>query len=212
MQAMRKIFLVLTLLLWPALAFAQAPAAQVSATDRAEVAQIQAYLNNLLTLKCRFLQIAPNGAVSTGTAWLERPGKMRFQYDPPDQQLLVAGHGLFVYHNPATHQTTNLPLSSTPLGLLLKDHLTLSGEVTVTNVTNELGLIRVTLVRTKNPAAGSLTLIFSQHPLTLKQWIVRDAQDQETRVSLYNVEFGGQFSPKLFEFVDPRGFAHPRGG
>ncbi len=73
-------------------------------------------------------------AISGGTAWLERPGRMRFQYDPPSPFLLVGGHGLLVFHDSQLEQTSNIPLDRTPLGLLLRDNLKLSGDVTVTQV------------------------------------------------------------------------------
>src|SRR5690242_12984618 len=100
--------------------------------DRTDIARIEAYLNGLKTVKARFLQVAPDGSTSEGIAWIERPGRMRFQYDPPSPLLLVAGHGLVVFHDRLLQQTTNIPLGSTPLGLLLRDNLRLSGDVTVT--------------------------------------------------------------------------------
>ena len=136
---------------------------------------------------------------------------MRFQYDPPSPLLLVAGHGLVVFHDKSLNQTSNIPLSKTPLGILLADHVRLQGDVTVTGMQRLPGQIQVSLVRTASPGDGTLTLIFADNPLTLRQWTVLDAQRQETRVTLYNVETGGQFDPKLFEFIDPRAF-QPRHG
>src|SRR5579859_35045 len=83
----------------PLVASAQAQGVQLTAQDRADLARIEAYLNGLHTLKARFLQVAPDGATSQGTAWLQRPGRMRFQYEPPSPLLLVAGHGLFVFYD-----------------------------------------------------------------------------------------------------------------
>ena len=182
---------------------AAAPAASapaLSAADRADLARIEAYLNGVHTLKARFLQVAPNGGVSEGTAWMERPGRMRFEYDPPTPLLLVAGHGLFFFHDSQLNQTTNLPLNATPLGLLLRDNLRLAGDVTVTAIQRFPGQIQVTMVRTATPDDGSLTLVFADEPLTLQQWMVVDAQRQETRVRLFHVELGGSFDPKLFVF------------
>jgi outer membrane lipoprotein-sorting protein len=136
---------------------------------------------------------------------------MRFQYDPPSPLLLVAGHGLVVFHDKSLDQTTNIPLGRTPLGILLADHVHLQGDVTVTGMQRLPGQIQVSLVRTASPGDGTLTLIFADNPLTLRQWTVLDAQRQETRVTLYNVETGGQFDPKLFEFIDPR-FFQPHAG
>ncbi len=192
---------------------AQVTGFQPDAQDQADLKRIEAYLNGLKSLKAHFLQVAPNGAVTQGTAWLERPGRMRFQYDPPSPLLLVAGHGMLIFHDAQLNQTTNIPLGETPLGILLSDHVVLSGNVTVTGMQHLPGQILVSLVRTGSPGDGTLTLVFSDDPLTLKQWIVTDAQRQETRVTLYNAQLGGAFDPKLFDFVDPRFFqSHDSGG
>jgi len=197
-------------LLLPFAASAQPPF-EPSPQDRADLARIETYLDGLRSLKAHFLQVAPNGAISQGTAWLERPGRMRFQYDPPSPLLLVAGHGLVVFHDKSLNQTSNIPLSQTPLGILLADKVRLQGDVTVTAMQRLPGQLQVSLVRTASPGDGTLTLIFADNPLTLRQWTVLDAQRQETRVTLYNAEIGGQFDPKLFEFVDPR-FFQPNAG
>ena len=184
---------------------AQAPAALTS-QDRADIARVESYLNGIRTLHARFRQIAPNGGTSEGQAWLERPGRLRFEYDPPSPFLLVGGHGLLVFHDSRLRQTSNIPLSSTPLGLLLQDNIRLSGDVTVTGLTRAPGQLQLQLLRTKSPADGTLTLVFADAPLALRQWSVVDAQRQETRITLYNIEFGGTFNQKLFEFIDPRFF------
>jgi outer membrane lipoprotein-sorting protein len=125
---------------------------------------------------------------------------MRFEYDPPDPELMVAGFGLLVYHDPALDQTTNIPLSATPLGILLAQHVVLSGDVTVTDIQQNPGELDVTLIRTGKAAAGSLTLVFGTDPLELRQWKVVDAQDRETRVSLYDIAPGGPFPDSLFTY------------
>jgi outer membrane lipoprotein-sorting protein len=185
------------------------PRFQPTPLDAADLRRIEAYLDTLRTLKSHFLQVAPNGAITQGTAWLDRPGRMRFQYDPPSPLLLVAGHGLVVFYDKSLNQTSNIPISQTPLGILLADHVRLEGDVTVTGMQRLPGQLQVSLVRTATPGDGTLTLIFADNPLTLRQWTVLDAQRQETRVTLYNVETGGNFDSKLFEFIDPR-FLNPQ--
>lgn len=205
----RRPLLWLLVLLPALLAAAPARAAILGAADRAELARIVTYLNGLTTLKARFLQVAPDGSLATGTAWLERPGKMRFQYDPPSPLLLVAGHGLFVYYDASLGQTTNLPLFSTPLSILLASKIRLNHSVTVTGLTRRPGQVQVTLERTADPGSGNLTLVFADPPLTLRQWRVVDAQHRETIVTLYNVELGGHFQQNLFTFIDPNFFEKP---
>jgi outer membrane lipoprotein-sorting protein len=170
-----------------------------SAQDQADIARVEAYLNGLKSLKAQFVQVAGNGEMSKGTAWLERPGRMRFQYAPPSPFLLVAGHGVLTFTDSTLGQTTNIPLGRTPLGILLADNVLLSGAVTVTAMQRLPGQLQLTLVRGASPGDGSLTLIFADQPLALRQWTVIDAQRRETRVTLYDVQLGGRFDQQLFD-------------
>jgi outer membrane lipoprotein-sorting protein len=181
-------------------ALAADPGTKAAAADPALLAQIETYLNGLTSLTANFLQVAADGSTRTGKAWLQRPGKMRFEYDPPDPQLMVAGFGVLVYHDPALDQTTNIPLSATPLGILLAPRVALSGGVTVTNIQRNPGEIDLTLIRTGKAAAGSLTLVFGTDPLELRQWKVLDAQARQTEVSLYDIAPGGPFPDSLFQY------------
>ena len=183
----------------PAASFAQAPiSATLTPADRGWVERIQDTLNAITTLKAHFLQIAPNGATTQGTAWLDRPGRMRFAYDKPSPLLLVANHGTLVFNDSELKQTTNLPLDKTPLGLLLAPNVTLSGAVTLTAFRHASGQLQLTLVRTATPGDGSLTLIFSDQKLALRSWSVIDAQGKQTRVILSDVVLGGSFPQTLF--------------
>jgi outer membrane lipoprotein-sorting protein len=172
--------------------------------DRADLARIEVYLNGLRTLKARFLQVSPDGGATEGNAWLQRPGRMRFEYDKPSPFLLVAGFGSAVFYDSQLNQTTSVPLATTPLGILLADNFKLSGDITVTAINRLPGQIQVTTIRTASPADGSLTLVFADAPLALRQWAVVDGQRQETRVSLFGIELGGNFPARMFEFNDPR--------
>lgn len=180
-----------------------APAPARSPQDQADIARIEAYLNGLKSLKAHFMQVAQDGGVSEGTAWLERPGRMRFQYDPPAPFLLIAAHGVLTFHDSALQQTSNIGLSRTPLGILLADKVDLSSSVGVAGIQRLPGQIQITLVRNENPGDGSLTLVFADQPMTLRQWTVVDAQRRETHVTLYNAQLGGSFDPQLFEQISP---------
>jgi len=188
---------------------AQIHAAVLSDADQATLVQVSAYLNSLRTLQARFLQIGPDGATTRGNVWLDRPGRMRFQYDPPSPLLLVAGHGVVIFHDSQLDQTTTIALTQTPLGLLLADTVTLSGpgsgDITVTDFQRPPGQIQITLVRTKTPGDGSLTLSLNAAPLALTGWSVVDAQGRETRLLMSNIRLGGSFDPALFTFTDPDG-------
>lgn len=206
MRKMKRRTLLVSALLLPVAAQAQ-PRFQPSLQDRADLARIETYLNGLRSLQARFIQIAPNGQLASGTAWLSRPGRMRLEYFPPTPFLLIAGNGLLIFHDVKLKQTTQIFLGQTPLGILLADNVKLSGGVTVLEIRREPNMLEVWLTRTTSPGDGSIALIFADNPLALRQWTVLDAQRQETRVTLSNVELGGSFDRKLFEFVDPNLFA-----
>ena len=174
--------------------------AQTSPQDQADLTRIEAYLNGIRTLRARFVQTAPDGDVTQGLALLQRPGRMRFQYDPPSPFLLIANAGTLFFHDAQLRQTTNIPLSRTPLGILLADRASLSGEVTVTRFARLTGQIQVCLARTASPGEGTLTLIFTDSPMTLRQWVVLDQQGKQTRVTLTNLEPGVAIDAKQFDY------------
>jgi len=182
---------------------ARAAVDPVSPENAADIARVQTYLNGLKTLKAHFFQVAGDGGVSQGTAWLDRPGRLRFQYLPPSPFLLIASHGVLTFNDSSLQQTSNIPLSRTPLGILLADSVVLSGAVTVTALQRLPGQLQLTLVRTDSPGDGTLTLVFADNPLVLRQWIVVDAQRRETHVTLSDVQLGGSFDPALFEQLSP---------
>jgi outer membrane lipoprotein-sorting protein len=178
--------------------------------DRADLARIEAYLDALRTLTARFVQVDARGGTAEGRLWLQRPGRMRFEYDPPAQILLVADGSFVIFHDRSVRQTSHIPIGATPLSVLLAERIRLTGrDVVPTRVERTPGVIQVTLVRAGRSGEGSLTLTFSDPPLALRQWTVVDAQAQAVRVSLFNVEIGGRFDPALFRFVDPQ-FFEPR--
>ena len=180
--------------------------------DEADLQQIQAYLNSMHTLKAHFLQVAPDGAMSQGTVWMERPGRMRFEYDPPAPFLLVAGGGVLSFEDRSIKQVSQAPLSFTPLGILLSDNISLTGPVRVVDFHQLPGQYEVRLIRTSAPRDGTLSLLFTTSPLELRQWTIVDAQRRTTRITLYNVEQGVNIDPALFHFVDPRSFQTNGGG
>jgi outer membrane lipoprotein-sorting protein len=158
----------------------------------------------MTTLRARFLQIAQNGSAAEGTAMIWRPNRMRFEYDPPEPTLLIAADGQFFHWDRELRQPTVVAVNATPLGVLLRNPLSLSGDVTVPAMERVGGLLRVTVFRTAAPGEGRITLILEENPMQLRQWEVLDAQNRLTRVTLTRIETGIRFDPFLFAFNDPR--------
>jgi outer membrane lipoprotein-sorting protein len=192
-------------ILAPALALAALPSAHV-----ADLARIEAYLNDLGTLRSDFVQINPDGAKVTGELYYQRPDKMRLDYDPPSDILIISDGWWVIFYDRKLEQVSHLTKGSTPLGFLLADHIRLSGEVTVTDVARENGELKVTLIQTDEPNQGSIQLAFAEDPLELLRWTVRDAQGQATYVVLDALETGVPLDKELFRFRNPQFYPDAR--
>jgi outer membrane lipoprotein-sorting protein len=196
------------LLALPTALLAAPAAAQRAApsTRAADIARVEAYLNSLTTLRARFLQVAENGASAEGTALIWRPGRMRFDYDPPEPTLIVAWEGQVMHYDRELNSPSIVPASQTPLAVLLRPRIALSGDIVVGEVERSGGFLRLTLRRAGAEAEGSLTLVLEENPMALRQWQVVDAQRRRTTVTLTQVETGVTLDPRLFTFNDPRFF------
>lgn len=189
----------------PAMAASDQNAVALSPAERADIERIERYFNSIRTMRARFLQTASTGQAAEGDVALDRPGKLRIDYDPPVPIVIVADGTWLIYHDRKLNQVSYLPLGSTPAGILVENKISLTGpDLTITHFARAAGVIRVTMVRSASPAEGSLTLIFADKPLQLKQWQVTDPQGVVTSVSLANVTTGMSLDPDLFKFADPR--------
>ncbi|MEZ5823922.1 MAG: outer membrane lipoprotein carrier protein LolA [Geminicoccaceae bacterium] len=185
------------------------PASGRSATT-VTVDAIEAYLNDLGSMRSRFSQIAPDGSMSTGMFALERPGRLRLDYDPPSGVLLIApGDWRLVFYDSTIRQVNVIPIGETPLGFLLDEKVRLSGPVTIVDQRLTGDEVGVTLVRSDAPDQGNVTLIFAPSPLELRRWVVVDAQGLTTHVILEGIERGIELDPELFRWRDPKIFGFP---
>lgn len=193
------------LLLSPALAQGAAGAAPVPAQltpqDTLALQRVALYLNNIRTMSARFQQAASNGP-STGRMWVQRPGRMRFEYDPPNPITLLADTFYIYYWDKQLNQVSKVGLKSTPAWFLLREPISF-GDVIVTAVEHGPNMLRVSVVESAQPDAGSLTMVFTENPLALRQWTVVDQQGKTTTVALSDVQFGMALDPKLFQYQDP---------
>jgi outer membrane lipoprotein-sorting protein len=187
-----------------------APAALPTAAHAEDLARVENYLNHLTTLKADFVQINPDGATVTGELFYERPDKMRLEYHPPSNILIVSDGWQIVYYDRKLEQVSYLFPNSTPLGFLLRDQIRLSGDVTVTGVERSADQLHVTLVQTDEPNQGSIQLSFAEDPLELRRWTVTDAQGQATHVVLEQPETGLPLDRELFRFRNPKFYPDAR--
>lgn len=196
--------LALGAILLPVSAGAGGPPVAVVLTpqDTADLQRVAAYLNNIRTMYARFQQVASNGGVATGQLWMARPGRMRFEYDPPTQILLLADMFYVYYVDKELVEMSKVGLKSTPAWLLLRDPITFD-DLVVTRFDRGANALRITVVEKADPDKGSLTMVFSDRPLALRQWSIVDQQRKTTTVSLSDERFGMALDPKLFVYQDP---------
>ena len=182
---------------------ASAAVSPLSDQDRSDIARVEAYLNDIRTMTARFMQVSDTGGTAEGKLFLSRPGRLRLEYDPPVPILLVANSGFLIHYDKQLKAVTHLPIDSTPAGLLVRERIVLSGDVTVSTVERGPGSLRVTVQQSKDPQAGKITLVFSERPFALSNWQVVDAQGNVTRVALLEPRVGVAIDPALFRFTDP---------
>jgi outer membrane lipoprotein-sorting protein len=187
----------------------RAATARLSVQDQADIARVVAYLNSIHTMESHFEQVAADGGDSSGTLYVERPGKLRLNYNPPMPITIVAdGQGVY-YWDKKLEQLTQSPVQDTPAWFLLRPDITMSGDITVTHFERKPGLIQLTMVETAHADLGSVMLTLSDRPLELRQWTVIDAQNRAVTVTLTDPRFGMAISPLTFEWIDPRtGIGH----
>ena len=176
-----------------------------------DIARVEAYLSTITSVVANFSQTSADGSTGAGKFFMKRPGKMRWQYAPPTPILLVSDGKVVTYYDAGLDQVTYIGVDDTLAGFLARKDIKLTSESTkLTRFSSENGLISATIVKTKKPADGSLTLEFSDNPLEIKTMIAVDATGNETRVTLSDAQFGTDLDNKLFVFEDPRGVNYRR--
>lgn len=168
------------------------------------VDRIQNYLSQMTTIIADFTQVAPDGTLTSGKFFLERPGKMRWQYNPPTPILMVSSGTELVYYDIELEQVSHIPLDDTLIGFLAQNPITFDKKVGIVNISVTPSIIRITLAQHDKPDDGQLELEFSDKPLLLRNMVITDATHQVTSVALNNARFGVPIAPELFVFRDPR--------
>lgn len=185
--------------------------AKADADQAKDIAAVEAYLTGINSIVANFTQTSADGSTGTGKFFLKRPGKMRWQYNPPTPILLVSDGKVVTYYDAGLDQVTYIGVDDTLAGFLARKDITLNSESTnVTKYSHENGIISIRIVQTKKPEDGSLTLEFSDKPLEIKDMIATDATGNATTVKLADAQFGPVLDDKLFVFEDPRGVNHRR--
>ncbi len=187
-----------------------AASAGLSAEDQAAVRRIEDYINSISTLQARFIQLNPNGRFVEGWLYISRPGRLRFEYDPPIPYRLIVDGGRVIFYDAELDAPAYLSIDDTPLDILLADKVSLSNGVEVTKVERGPGSLRVTLIWSERRDQGVVQITFSERPLELKKWSLISPKGVAVHIAILNPRFGVALDPKLFEFKDPEFYKSDR--
>jgi outer membrane lipoprotein-sorting protein len=174
--------------------------ASFDATQKAQAAKVSTYLSSLQTLVGNFVQVGPDGSKTTGDFYIQKPGKVRFEYDPPNPVEIVADGSSLVVRDRNLATQDVYPLSQTPLRFLLSDRIDLMKDTNVVSVTADDVFISVT-IEEKQALVGTsrLMLMIGAKDGQLKQWTVTDPQGYDTTVAVYNLDSTKKVDPGLFK-------------
>ncbi len=195
-------------ILFAALAFAilfspAITAAQKTPEHNKDVAKVEKYLQNLKSAQARFVQTTHDGTQLVGTFYLDRPGKLRFQYDDPIKDFVVAD-GFFIYfYDAELGEQTNAPIGQTLADFFLRKNISLQDDLNVESVIRKGNFLQVKVTQKDDPQAGSLTFGFKEDPMTLSKWRIVDAQGLITEVELFYLKEGVEHPKNLFVYKDP---------
>lgn len=191
----------------PAAAILLSTAVPVAA-EKISLNALSRYLNQLSTAKGAFTQVNDDGTISTGTIFIKRPGRIRFEYNPPEKALVLASGGTVVIYDPKTNEPPeSYPLARTPLSIILAKNVNLSRAKMVVGHTADDNSTTVKAQDPEYPEYGNIELVFTSNPIELRQWVINDDAGSRTTVILGELDKKARMNNTLFnpEFALPQG-------
>lgn len=170
--------------------------------DKIPLKDLSAYLNSLSTAEADFTQVNADGTISTGKLYIQRPGRARFEYAPPDNSLVLAGGGQVAIFDAKSNQPPEqYPLKRTPLNLILAQNINLARAKMVVDHVEDGTSTRVKAQDPDHPEYGSIDLVFTASPVELRQWVITDDAGNQTTVVLGEMIKGGELPSSLFSIT-----------
>ena len=180
--------------------------APASATQRTpEIQQAERYLQNLTTAKARFTQTSSAGPQLTGDFYLSRPGRLRFEYDDPLNDYIVADGTFIYFYDGDINEQSNAPIGQTLADFILRDNIRLVNEdLKIARIMHVDNMVQITIQQADDPDSGSIMLGFQKNPFQLKKWRVVDAMGTITEIVLSDMTTGMKLPSSLFAFIAPK--------
>jgi len=185
---------------WEAAVEAAQSSTPLIGEEQAEaVRRINAYFNDITNLQGRFEQVDSTNKQSNGRFYVQRPGKIRFDYAPPSALRILADGSHLAIEDSDLKTVEKYPIKSTPFRLLLSDAVDLERDSRIVGVESQEGTLAITLEDKSGDAAGAIKLVFENgDELQLKEWIITDAQGLTTRVAITDVVSGRKVAADFF--------------
>ena len=175
------------------------PPSPFDAKQRALLDRISTYLSSVQTMVGKFVQVGPDGGRTEGTFYMQKPGRVRFEYNPPSPIDIISDGSSVVVRDRKLATQDLYPLSQTPLRYLLAERIDLLRDTDVVSVSADDSFATV-VIEQKQLLVGTdrLMIMFDAKDLTLKQWTVTDPQGFDTTVAVYNLDSTKKPDPNLF--------------
>jgi outer membrane lipoprotein-sorting protein len=169
------------------------------AAEKVSLTELSRYLNALQTASAEFTQINADGTISTGQLFIKRPGRVRFEYNPPDKSLVIAGGStVAIFDGKSNIAAEQFPLRQTPLNLILRENVNLGQARMVVGHTSDGTSTTVVAQDPDHPEYGNIRLVFTDDPVELRQWVITDGAGEQTTVILGVLTKGGNLQASLF--------------
>jgi outer membrane lipoprotein-sorting protein len=170
--------------------------------EKIPLGTLSKYLNSLTTVEADFTQVNADGSIATGKIFIKRPGRVRFEYAPPDRSLVIAGgQQVAIFDAKSNQPPEQYPLKRTPLNLILAENIDLARAKMVVGHAEDGTSTRVRAQDPENPEYGSIELVFTADPVELRQWIITDDLGAETTVILGGMQKGGTLGAAMFDIT-----------
>jgi len=166
--------------------------------ERSILSVVEQSLNRINTAQGRFMQVSASGNIARGTISISRPGKMRFEYDPPSPLMIVADGFWVMQVDKELENTATKRLSTTPLSFILAERVSFDNGVNVASMETVGESVLITVFDARKPTDGTLTLIVDRSTFDLKAWQIVDKRGERTTVRLENMNYGVGLSSSLF--------------
>lgn len=173
-----------------------------AAAEKIPLGELSRYLNSLTTAQSEFTQVNGDGSISTGTLYIKRPGRVRFEYAKPDRTLVLAGGGQVAIFDAKSNQPPEqYPLRRTPLNLILAERVDLGRARMVVGHREVENTTRVVAQDPEHPEYGTIEMVFTANPTELRQWVITDDAGGQTTVILGELRKGGDFAASMFNIA-----------